>query len=148
MTEKKLPLILSLAALLCSLWCVWRVHSAEENAPGVGEVMSGVQLHFAKLFYAHEAKNAELADFELGEIEENLDRAAQLRPSENGTNLGKMVAEFKKGPLAAMKNGGDFRAAYGQAIQSCNACHQGTGHPYIVICEPKGPPVSNQVWGR
>ena len=64
-----------------------RVKRLEAAAPGVGELMSGVQLHFAKLFYATQAANWKLADFEVDEIEENLDKSALLRPQENGVQL-------------------------------------------------------------
>ena len=157
MKQSRLQHLVALVAVSCSLYCLWRLNKvqtrldfAEQNAAGAGEVMSGIQLHFAKLYYSAEAKNQALTEFELGEIEENLDRAAQLRPTENNTDLARFVEGFKSQALASMSKAsqaGDltgFKKAYGQAVQSCNACHQATGHPYIVITEPTSPPVSNQ----
>src|SRR5260370_42286454 len=41
--------------------------------PGLGEFMLGIQLHHAKLWFAGQNKNWELADFEVHEIGESLD---------------------------------------------------------------------------
>ena len=41
--------------------------------PGLGEFMSQIQIHHAKLWFAGKYKNWELAGFEVGEIQEALD---------------------------------------------------------------------------
>src|SRR6185312_9161161 len=41
--------------------------------PGLGEFMSEIQVHHAKLWFAGKYQNWELADFEVGEIQEALD---------------------------------------------------------------------------
>ncbi|MDE3144698.1 MAG: hypothetical protein KGL19_11125, partial [Bacteroidota bacterium] len=41
--------------------------------PGLGEFMSSIQIHHAKLWFAGQNKNWELADFEIKEIKEALD---------------------------------------------------------------------------
>ena len=41
--------------------------------PGLGEFMSGIQVHHAKLWFAGSAGNWKLADFEIGEITEALE---------------------------------------------------------------------------
>src|SRR5436309_1330361 len=64
-----------------------RLKKLEAAAPGVGEVMSGVQLHFAKLYYAAHAENWKLAQFEIDEVKENIEKGAILRPEENGVKL-------------------------------------------------------------
>ena len=46
----------------------------------MGTIMPGVQLHFAKLYFAGKAQNWPLAEFEVHEVEENMDRAVALRP--------------------------------------------------------------------
>src|ERR1700761_6393190 len=40
--------------------------------PGLGEFMSGIQVHHAKLWFAGTAANWQLANFEIGEIKETL----------------------------------------------------------------------------
>ena len=41
--------------------------------PGLGEFMSGIQVHHEKLWFAGKAGNWQLADFETGEIRETID---------------------------------------------------------------------------
>jgi len=43
---------------------------SETYTPGLGEFMSGIQIHHAKLWFAGISKNWELADFEIKEIRE------------------------------------------------------------------------------
>jgi len=114
--------------------------------------MSGVLLHFAKLYYAGMAANGPLAEFELHEVEENLDRAIALRPRERGVDLAGLNEAFKESQLAALAaviEGEDWNAfgpAYREAIAICNGCHEQTGRPFIVVTVPTAPPVSNQQW--
>jgi len=129
-----------------------RLKKLEASAPGVGEVMSGIQLHFSKLYFAGQAGNWKLADFELDEITENLDNAAALRPEENGVKLGGVVDAFKQSQLTELKRAVDnhdaegFRKQYLESMAVCNSCHASTGRPFIVITTPTAPPVTNQRW--
>lgn len=129
-----------------------RLKALEAGAPGVGTIMSGVQLHFAKLYFAGKAQNWPLAEFELHEVEENLDRAVALRPEEHGTNLVGLNDGFKQTQLAALKVATQnkdwtaFQSAYTEAVGVCNGCHEETNRPFIVITVPAAPPVPNQQW--
>lgn len=129
-----------------------RLKALEAGAPGVGTIMSGVQLHFAKLYFAGKAQNWPLAEFELHEVEENLDRAVALRPEEYGTNLVGLNDAFKQTQLAALrtatqnKDWNAFQSAYTEAIWTCNGCHEETNRPFIVMTVPTIPPVPNQQW--
>jgi len=129
-----------------------RLKTLEAAAPGVGEIMSAVQRHFAKLYFASEARNWELARFERGEIVENLSAAAALRPEERGVSIAGMVDAFKNTQLVSlldaveMKDRRMFREAYQESILMCNTCHQATGRAFIAITVPTNPPVSNQRW--
>src|ERR1700712_4840560 len=46
---------------------------AQTYKPGLGEFMSSIQIHHAKLWFAGENQNWQLADFEIGEIKEALE---------------------------------------------------------------------------
>src|SRR6266403_1615012 len=59
-----------------------RLKKLETASPKLGEVMSGIQRHLAKLYFAGEARNWDLARFQRGELEEGLMAAAALRPEE------------------------------------------------------------------
>jgi hypothetical protein len=129
-----------------------RLKALEAGAPGMGTVMSGVQLHFAKLYFAGKAQNWPLAEFELHEVEENMDRGVALRPEEHGTNLAGLNDAFKQTQLAALrtatqnKDWSAFQSAYTEAVGVCNGCHEETARPFIVITVPAAPPVPNQQW--
>jgi cytochrome c553 len=148
--------VISLVLAVFSIVEVYQFHSRlkrlEATAPDVGEVMLGVHLHFAKLFYAGEAKNWKLAEFEIKEIEENLDTVTTLRPKENGVNLQGVADGFKQTQLAAMQNAvakqdlDQFHKTYKESMATCNGCHHATGRPFLVVTLPKAPPVSNQQW--
>lgn len=132
-----------------------RLRKLEAVTPDVGQTMLSIQLHFAKLYFAAEARNWELARFEQQEILEDLNTVAALKPEENGINLVGIITAFTNsptGPLASLKDAIDvsdrplFRKAYQNSILMCNACHQSTGRPFIVITVPTNPPVFNQQW--
>jgi hypothetical protein len=129
-----------------------RLKRLEAAAPSPGLFMSAIQLHFAKLYFAGEARNWDLARFEQGEILEHLDVVAALRPEEGAVSVVGIMDAFKNTQLVAlkdaieMKDRGLFRDAYQQSILMCNTCHQTTGRPFIVITIPTNPPVSNQRW--
>jgi hypothetical protein len=117
-------------------------------APGLGEFMSGIQVHHEKLWFAGKAANWELADFELGEIKESLDDIRQYcsnRPEVASLPmiqppLDSLAAAVKKQDAAAFKRGFLFLTT------TCNNCHQATKHGFNVITIPATPPFSNQVF--
>lgn len=129
-----------------------RLKKLEAGVPDLGVIMSAIQLHFAKLYFASEARNWDLAQFERIEIEENLITAAAVRPEERGVNISAIIDAFKNTQLTSLKDAievkdrGLFREAYRDSILMCNTCHQVTGRPFITITIPTNPPVSNQRW--
>lgn len=129
-----------------------RLAALEAAAPGVGDVMSNVQLHFAKLYFAAESGNWDLAKFELHEIEENLEKSVRLRPEENGVRLDNIFEAFKETEFEAMNQAAaskdkiSFNRAYNDSIAVCNSCHTATRRHFIVITLPTAPPVTNQLW--
>ena len=132
-----------------------RVSHLEAITPSVAQTMLSIQSHFAKLYYAAEARNWDLARFEREEIEEDLETVAVLKPTENNVSLAGIISAFTNattGPMAAMNDAiavSDrqlFRKAYQDTALMCNACHQATGRPFIVITVPTNPPVFNQRW--
>jgi hypothetical protein len=132
-----------------------RLNKLEAITPSVSQSMLSIQAHFAKLYFAAEARNWDLARFERGEILEDLDTVAALKPEENGVSLVGIIGAFTNspdGPLSSLKDAIDvsdrplFRKAYQDCIVMCNACHQSTGRPFIFITIPTNPPVFNQRW--
>jgi hypothetical protein len=132
-----------------------RLAHLEAITPSVSQTMLSIQSHFAKLHYAAEARNWGLANFERGEIEEDLETVAAMKPEENGASLVGIISAFTNtvaGPMAEMNDSiavSDrqlFHKAYQDMAAMCNACHQATGRPFIFITIPTNPPVFNQRW--
>lgn len=129
-----------------------RVERLEATAPDLGETMSGIQVSFAKLWFAADAENWDLAKFEREEVSEGLAAAAAARPDEKGVHLAGIFQAFQNTELVALReslerrDGAGFRKAYASAVEMCNACHRATGRPFIHITTPTSPPVSNQRW--
>ena len=122
-----------------------RLKQLEAAAPSPGLFMSAVQLHFAKLYFAGEARNWDLALFERGEILEHLAVVAALRPGEGAASIVGIMDAFKNTQMVAlkdaiaMKDRGLFREAYREALGMCNTCHQSSGRPFISITIPTNP---------
>ena len=129
-----------------------RLQKLESTAPGVGSAMTAVQIHFGKLYYAGQARNWGLAEYELHEVEENLEIAVNLRPQEQGVNLADLTEDFMQTQLVALRqaiekrDANAFLATYEEAMSVCNACHAEIKRQFLVITLPKAPPVTNQQW--
>jgi len=116
--------------------------------PGLGEFMSGIQVHHAKLWFAGEAQNWELADFEISEIKEALD---------NIRTYNKDRPEIKSLPMIEpaidsmdyaikQKNPQLFKSSFVLLTNTCNNCHHAVNHAFNVIKIPDTPPFTNQVF--
>jgi hypothetical protein len=118
--------------------------------PGLGEFMSGIQVHHEKLWFAGSALNWKLANFEIGEIRETLDdiqRFCTDRPEIASIpmilppmdSISKAVAE---------QDLPRFKAAFTLLTSTCNNCHRATKHEFNVIQIPTTPPFSNQIFAK
>jgi hypothetical protein len=130
-----------------------RFESLEKLTPGPGLFMTSAQMHFAKLYYAIQYENWDLAKYEIDQLRERLDQSAIALPEKNGVNVVALTDAMKTGVLAKIENDvvgkrdpGGFKDLYLDAIQSCNACHGQTGFGCIRIAVPSAPPVYTQDW--
>ncbi len=130
-----------------------RLDALEKRTPNAGFLMTNVQVHFAKLWYAVQWENWALAAFELQEVSARLEQAALARPEENGVNLVALTDAMKSGPIAKFgsevigkKDKASFEAVYTEVLQLCNGCHQQTGRDFIRVTIPSAPPVYTQDW--
>jgi hypothetical protein len=116
--------------------------------PGLGEFMSGIQVHHAKLWFAGTAGNWGLSDFETKEIRESIDDInlyCMDRPE---------VASIPmiKPPLDSIdeairnKSIPQFKSAFVLLTNICNSCHRVTKHEFNVIRIPDSQPFTNQVY--
>jgi hypothetical protein len=126
--------------------------SLQDRAPGLGEYMSTIQLHSAKLWYGGRAKNWKLAVYELDELGETVEAAERLHAVKNGVDVSSVLRSVQDTQLAALRRfiveerGEGFRNAYGELLAACNGCHRTAGYAYIHIVVPTREPVANQRW--
>jgi hypothetical protein len=117
---------------------------------GLGEIMSATQMRHAKLWFAANAKNWRLADFELNEIEEGFEDAMKFHPVFKEIPVAVLLDTFTEQPMLKLKDAVEneddrqFNAAFTELTAACNACHQAVNRGFIVITTPSISPVSNQ----
>lgn len=122
----------------------------EPFTPGLGEFMMATQVRHAKLWLAGDARNWELADYEIDELKEGLEETAKIVPTYKNMPVGAMIENTMKAPIAEVeaavksRDRAKFAAAYDKLTQACNACHQAANRPFIVLQRPTGSPFPNQ----
>ena len=111
---------------------------------GFGDMMIfGVQPRHAKLWFAAQAKNWELADWNRDELDETFRRLGRLYPMVEKMDIQPGLAMVKD-PMDQLKKAIDdkdskaFTAAYTQLTAACNACHMQYKNPMISIKVPTG----------
>jgi hypothetical protein len=114
--------------------------------PGLGEFMTGIQLHHAKLWFAGINKNWKLADFEVHEIGETLDDIKKYCTDRPEVKSIGMIDPAIADISAAIKRQDmqSFKSGFIQLTSDCNTCHKDNQHGFNVIIIPNTLPVSNQ----
>jgi hypothetical protein len=118
---------------------------AEGYVPGLGDIMTTIQMRHIKLWFAGKSKNWDLATYELEQIRQSLETAATLYTGIPAEFVGATVDPIKAIDAAIKaKDGAEFVKGYGALTGSCNGCHQGIGRSFIVIQAPSTSPFSDQ----
>ncbi|RTL56693.1 MAG: hypothetical protein EKK39_01080 [Sphingobacteriales bacterium] len=116
--------------------------------PGLGEFMSAIQVHHAKLWFAGTNQNWKLADFEIHEIMEAIDDIQQYctdRPeSKEVVMLQPAIDSLNK--TIASKNKLAFKSSFIFLTQTCNNCHKEVHYNFNEVVIPTTPPFSNQLF--
>ena len=116
--------------------------------PGLGEFMSQIQIHHAKLWFAGKYENWPLAEFEVGEIQEALDDIPKFcsdRPEVKSIGIIDPAMDSLSAAIKA-KDERKFDSSFTLLTATCNDCHKATNHGFNLIKIPEIPPVSNQVF--
>ena len=125
---------------------------AKELAPGLGEYMTTIQLHAAKLWFAAKASNWELAEYELDELKETMESARALKAEKKGVQISNVLDSVLHTQVAELdksiknKSQSEFVKSYDETLNACNGCHTEAGYKFIHIVRPAAPPVTNQKW--
>jgi hypothetical protein len=110
--------------------------------PGTGELMTNIQIHHAKLWFAGSNSNWLLAEYQESLIRSGFKKVQQY----HGQKLVAMIEPAMDSVEKAIreKNAGSFRRQFEFMTSSCNNCHLVTDHPYNVILTPTNVPLDNQ----
>jgi hypothetical protein len=114
--------------------------------PGLGEFMSGIQLHHERLWFAGKNKNWALAGFEINEIREALTDISDYCKDRPETRFLPMISPSLDSldQSIQQKNSNSFQRYYIALTGTCNSCHQATRHAFNTIKVPGSSPFSDQ----
>ncbi len=116
-----------------------------QYAPGLGEIMGGIQTHHAKLWFAAVNDNWPLAQYEIDELKERFDQAKEIedRPE---VKMIPMIYPAIDSVAASIKdkNPDKFKSSFQLLTNTCNSCHSANNFSFNVITIPTAPPVTNQ----
>ena len=136
----------SICALLAVIWSApASLAQGEAYVPGLGDIMTTIQMRHIKLWFAGKLENWDLADYELSQIRQSLEDAATLYSGIPVEYVGATVDPIKAIDAAIKaKDGAKFTKGYAALTTACNACHQGIGRGFISIQVPTASPFSDQ----
>lgn len=125
-----------------------RIANLEQSryVPGFGEFMNTIQLHHAKLWFAGNAWNWDLAQYETDEMKETFDDLKKYvtdRPEVKEIPMIRPALDSMEQAVAS-KDPLKFKSAYMLLTNTCNNCHRATKHAFNVITIPSAPPVTDQ----
>src|SRR2546430_10499441 len=118
--------------------------------PGLGEFMGRIQTDHAKLWLAGEARNWELAGYELSELREVFSDVQDLVPRYQNIPVAEMIDAIITGTISdldgaiATRDFSKFSAAFDNLTTACNSCHQAANRAYIAIRRPTQSNFSDQ----
>ena len=130
-------------------------HSPKEDRPssylpGLGEFMGRIQVDHAKLWLAGEARNWELAGYQLSELKEVFSDVQDLVPRYYNIPVGDMIDAIITGTITelegaiAVRDFNKFSGSFDSLTAACNSCHQAANRGFIVIRRPTQSNFSNQ----
>jgi hypothetical protein len=114
--------------------------------PGMGELMTNIQIHHAKLWFAGDNQNWPLANYQESLIVSAFKRIQLYHGNQPEAKLAAMIdpALDSVDHAIQQKNHALFQHSFSFLTNTCNSCHQATKHPYNVITIPTVPPIGNQ----
>jgi hypothetical protein len=127
---------------------------ADAYVPGLGEIMTLQQMRHVKLWFAGEARNWDLASYEVKELGEGFDDVVKLHPTHEESPVAPKdaIPRMITAPLddvrgaVEKKDSVRFEQAYDALTKACNDCHRATNFGFNVVQRPATNPYSNQVF--
>jgi hypothetical protein len=138
-----LAAVLALSGLLKEGYAQSAPQEQRVYRPGLGDLMTmTVQPRHVKLAAAGQQKNWTYAAYELHELEEAFERAAQVWPQWQSVPIAELITSATREPIASLGQAikaadvNRFMVAYEHLTDACNACHQAANRSMIVIRVP------------
>ncbi|HVT85738.1 MAG TPA: hypothetical protein VHD35_11080 [Chitinophagaceae bacterium] len=132
-----------------------RIDSLEQKIkdsykPGLGEFMSDIQVHHAKLWFAGMNENWDLADFEIHEIMESVDDIKKYETDRSESKSVPMIEPAIDSLNIAIqkKDLSQFKNNFLLLTNTCNKCHRAVNYSFNDVKIPESPPFSNQVFKK
>jgi hypothetical protein len=124
--------------------------SASSAAPAdvsatLSDLMTRLQLQHAKLWFAGKLSNWGLANYEIQQIDANLEATSRLLADPSQADRAKEQIGAVRQALQS-KDVAAFITSYGALTNECNGCHRSSGYPGIVMQIPLALPVPNQLF--
>jgi hypothetical protein len=120
--------------------------------PELGEQMLGIQIRHARLWFAGEAQNWNLAAFEIQELKEAFDAVVEQNPEHaifQPDKLADILPAMTNAPIKALRDAVDhsskpeFEKAFDGLSAACTGCHHVAGNDFLVIQRPTAPILDN-----
>ncbi len=120
--------------------------------PELGEQMLGIQIRHARLWFAGESQNWNLAAFEIQELKEAFDAVVEQNPEHaifQPAKLSDILPAMTNAPIKALRDAVDhsskpeFEKAFDSLSAGCTGCHHVAGNDFLVIQRPKTPLLDN-----
>ena len=150
-------LIFGITTLLTA--CATHHHPAHDHehsyyTPGLGEIMAQSAVRHAKLWFAGQAQNWDLAAYEVDELHEGFEDAAKFHPTHKHIQqpVPALIAQHMDQPLKDLekaiktKNLPAFNQHFDELTVGCNACHQVSEFGFNRVTRPTHNPFSNQAF--
>ncbi|HEX4042698.1 MAG TPA: hypothetical protein VHY10_13430 [Xanthobacteraceae bacterium] len=117
----------------------------EPYQASLSDIMAKQQERHIKLWFAGQAGNWPLADYEIGELGDGFDDVGKMLGGDIvKQHVGAALGALQKAVEA--KDSAAFAAAFDKLSGGCNACHHTLDHAFIVIGRPTTLPYSDQVF--
>ena len=114
-----------------------------EALPHLSDIMAQQQMRHIKLWFAGDAGNWSLADYELDQLKDGFDDVAKLLGGDLAQqHVGEAISQLEK--AIDTRDHEAFLSAFDRLSAGCNACHRTLDHAFIVIQRPVLLPYSDQ----
>jgi len=122
--------------------------------PGLGEIMTLQQMRHVKLWFAGEAGNWALADYEVKELGEGFDDVMKFHPTHEDAPVAPKdaIPRIVTAPMADLQAAVDkkdrvtFEHAFDAVTEACNSCHRAMNFGFNMLQRPVANPYTNQVF--